>query len=76
EGGRVVLPFTVRDAQSPVQRVEIAAGDGDWRVVHPLDGVPDGLVERFEATLDGTGAGPVIIRATDALRNTVSVFGE
>ena len=76
EGGRVVLPFTVRDAQSPVQRVEIAAGDGDWRVVHPLDGVPDGLVERFEATLDGTGSEPVIIRATDALRNTVSVFGD
>ena len=76
EGTRVVLPFTVRDAQSPVQRVEIAAGNGDWRVVFPLDGVPDGLVERFEVALDGAGAGPVVIRATDALRNTVSVFGE
>ena len=76
EGGRVVLPFTVRDAQSPVQRVEIAAGNGDWRVVYPLDGVPDGLLERFEVVLDGAGDGPVIIRATDALRNTVSVFGE
>ena len=75
-GGRAVLPFTVRDAQSPVRRVEIATGDGDWRVVFPLDGVPDGLVERFEAVLDGAGDGPVIIRATDALRNTVSVFGE
>ena len=76
EGGRVVLPFTVRDAQSPVQRVEIAAGNDDWRVVYPLDGVPDGLVERFEVVLEGAGAGPVVIRATDALRNTVSVFGE
>ena len=75
-GRPVVLPFTVRDAQSPVQRVEIAAGNDDWRVVHPLDGVPDGLVERFEVVLDGAGAGPVVIRATDALRNTVSVFGE
>lgn len=76
EGGRVVLPFTVRDAQSPVQRVEIRVGAGDWRVVHPLDGVPDGLVERFEVVLDGTGDAPIVIRATDALRNTVSVFGE
>ena len=76
EGGRVVLPFTVRDAQSPVQRVEIAAGNADWRVVFPLDGVPDGLVERFEVVLDAAATGPVVIRATDALRNTVSVFGE
>lgn len=78
EGGRVVLPFTVRDAQSPVQQVEIRAGSGDWRVVYPLDGVPDGLVERFEVVLDDAGAGgaPVVIRASDALRNTVSAFGE
>ena len=76
EGGRTVLPFTVRDAQSPVRRVEIRVGAGDWRVVYPLDGVPDGLVERFEAVLDGNGGAPIVIRATDALRNTVSVFGE
>ena len=76
EGNRVVLPFTVRDAQSPVQRVEIAAGNDQWRVVYPLDGVPDGLVERFEVVLDAGGDAPIIIRATDALRNTVSVFGE
>ena len=75
EGGRVVLPFTVRDAQSPVQRVEIRAGNGDWRVVYPLDGVPDGLMERFEVVIDGADA-PIVIRATDALRNTVSAFGE
>ena len=76
EGNRVVLPFTVRDAQSPVQQVEIDIGDGVWRVVYPLDGVPDGLVERFEVVLDGTGDAPIVIRAVDALRNTVSVFGE
>ena len=76
EGGRVVLPFTVRDAQSPVQRVEVRAGNDDWRVVYPLDGVPDGLTERFEVALDGVGDAPIVIRATDALRNTVSAFGE
>jgi len=66
----------VRDAQSPVQRVEVRAGNGDWRVVYPLDGVPDGLMERFEVVLDGAGDAPIVIRATDALRNTVSAFGE
>ncbi len=76
EGNRVVLPFTVRDAQSPVQRVEITTGNDRWQVVYPLDGVPDGLVERFEVVLDAAGDAPIIIRATDALRNTVSVFGE
>ncbi len=76
EGNRVVLSFTVRDAQSPVQRVEIATENDNWRVVFPLDGVPDGLVEQFEVVLDGAGDTPIIIRATDALRNTVSVFGE
>lgn len=76
EGGRLLLPFTVRDAQSPVQRVEIRAGGGDWQVLHPLDGVPDGLVERFEADLNGVGDAPVVIRAVDALQNAASAFGQ
>ena len=76
EGGRIVLPFTVRDAQSPVQRVEVRAGSGDWRVVHPLDGVPDGLVERFEVVLNEAGDAPIVIRAADALRNAASAFGQ
>ena len=75
EGGRSVLPFTVRDVQSPIQLVELSQGDNLWRAVYPTDGIPDGRVERFEIVLEGVGDGTVIIRATDALRNTVTVSG-
>ena len=75
EGGRVVLPFTVRDDQSAIQLVELSQGDDTWRVVYPLDGIPDGLVERFEVALTDPVAGVVIIRATDVLRNTITVSG-
>ena len=75
EGGRSVLPFTVRDDQSPIQLVELSQGSDTWRAIYPIDGIPDGLVERFEIVLDDQGAGTTIIRATDALRNTVTVSG-
>jgi len=73
EGGRSVLPFTVRDDQSAIQLVELSLGIDTWRVLYPIDGIPDGLVERFEIVLDDLGEGMIIIRATDALRNTVTV---
>ena len=75
EGGRSVLPFTVRDDQSAIQLVELSQGDDQWRVVYPTDGIPDELVERFEVVLTDPGRGTIIIRATDALRNTVTVSG-
>ena len=74
-GDRSVLPFTVRDDQSPIQLVELSQGDDTWHVVYPTDGIPDGLVERFEVVLDDPGAGTTIIRATDALQNTVTAAG-
>ena len=75
EGGRAVLPFTVRDDQSAIQLVELSQGDDRWRVVYPTDGIPDELVERFEVVLTDPRGGTIIIRATDALRNTVTVSG-
>jgi hypothetical protein len=75
EGGRSVLSFTVRDDQSAIQLVELAQGDDTWRVVYPIDGIPDGLVELFEVVLTDPGGGMIIIRATDVLRNTVTVSG-
>ena len=75
EGGRSVLPFTVHDDQSAIQLVELSQGDDRWHVVYPTDGIPDGLVEHFEVVLTDPDEGTVIIRATDALRNTVTVSG-
>jgi len=75
EAGRHLLSFTVRDDQSPIRRVEVSQGNDEWQLVFPLDGIPDGLTERFETVLDGPLNTPVLIRATDALRNAASARG-
>ena len=75
EGGLSVLPFTVRDEVSAIRLVEFSQGDERWRVVYPTDGIPDERVEQFEVVLTDPGEGSIIIRATDALRNTVTVSG-
>ena len=75
EGGLSVLPFTVRDEMSAIQLVEFSQGDERWRVVYPTDGIPDERVEQFEVVLTDPGEGTIIIRATDTLRNTVTVSG-
>lgn len=76
-GGARTLPFTVRDDQSPIQRVETWDGDGSWRVVYPNDGISDGLVEEFDVPVagdpDAPGTAVLLIRAIDALRNSVTV---
>ena len=64
EGGRAVLSFTARDDQSAIQLVELSQGDDTWRVVYPIDGIPDELVEQFEVVLTDPGEGMIIIRAT------------
>ena len=75
EGGRSILEFTVRDDHSPIQLVEFSQGNDIWRVVYPMDGIPDGLMEQFEVVIDNPSEGTSIIRATDALRNRATVFG-
>ena len=76
-GTQRVLPFTVRDDQSPIQRVEVWEGGDSWRVVYPIDGIADGLVEEFEVALSSATETEtsVVVRATDALRNIVTVSG-
>ena len=45
-----------------------------WQLVHPLDGLSDAPVERYEIRL-GEGQDPrlVVIRATDLLQNVISI---
>jgi hypothetical protein len=69
-GTRSTLTFTVRDDQSPVQRVEYSLDASRWRMVYPKDGIPDSRREEFEVVVDDSEAGrSVIIRATDAMNN-------
>ncbi len=66
------LSFRVQDRASPLFRVEYAMDGGDWRVVHPKDGVTDSEMEEFEVSLEGLGSGEhtLAIRARDTSNNT------
>jgi sugar lactone lactonase YvrE len=77
ERGRVTIPFVVRDEQSPVSRVEYSLDGSRWRVVYPLDGIPDSRVEEFELQVDEEASQKsVIIRATDAMDNSTTAVAE
>jgi hypothetical protein len=74
--GHTTLPFTVRDDESPVTRVEYSVDAERWKTIYPTDGIPDSRVERFELVLEGNApAASVIIRATDALDNVATSTG-
>ena len=75
---RSVLRFVVRDDQSAVQRVEYSLDASRWRVVFPVDGIPDSKREEFEIKLDDAdnGARSVIIRASDAMNNVATAVAE
>ena len=76
-GTRTMITFSVRDQQSPVQRVEYSLDASRWRVVHPKDGIADSRREDFEVLLDETEpARSVIIRATDAMNNVSTAVAE
>ena len=73
ENARTHLSFTVRDAHSPVQRVEYSLDAVRWRTVFPIDGIADAPTESFDILLDeGVVASDVTLRAHDALGNVVT----
>jgi hypothetical protein len=70
---RSTIVFTVRDEQSPVQRVEYSLDGSRWRVVYPKDGIPDSRREDFEVTVDDNEPGrSVIVRAMDVMNNVAT----
>ena len=72
-GTRTSVGFVVRDAQSPVQRVEYSLDASRWRVVYPKDGIPDSRREQFEVVMEeGETGRSVILRATDAMNNVAT----
>lgn len=74
QGTTTRVTVRVRDAQSPVARLEYAVAGALWQTVHPADGLADSLDERFEFTLPaGTDPATVVVRAMDLLQNAASV---
>jgi hypothetical protein len=70
DGARVIVAAEVRDADSPVTKVEYSLDAQRWQPAFPRDGILDGRVEAFEIRLEPDAAGrTIVIRATDALGN-------
>ena len=70
DGARFVVPAEIRDADSPITRVEFSLDAQRWQPAFPRDGILDARQEVFEIRLDADAAGrTLVIRATDALGN-------
>jgi hypothetical protein len=70
DGGQIVVPFEVRDTDSPVTRVEYSLDAQSWQGAFPADGILDGRQERFSVRLDPAMSGRMlVVRATDAMNN-------
>jgi hypothetical protein len=73
DGGSIVVPFEVRDADSHITRVDYALDAQRWQSAFPQDGILDGRLEQFSLRLDAAMAGrTLVIRATDAMNNVGS----
>lgn len=74
DGNGIVVAFMVRDGHSAIAEAGYSLDGTRWQAVYPADGIADSRVEGFELALpSGTIAQGVVLRATDALRNTATV---
>ncbi|MFN8057802.1 MAG: hypothetical protein U0Q12_01460 [Vicinamibacterales bacterium] len=69
---KVKLTFTVRDTQSPMDRVELSLDANRWQLVFPADGLADSRDERYEVEVDAKDAASILVRATDAMNNAAT----
>ena len=72
--GEVQLQFTASDPGGSVASVEIAVDGGEWRPVHPLDGIADSEEERYQLVVDpevpeNTTVRSLRVRVIDAAGN-------
>jgi hypothetical protein len=70
EGGMIVIPVDIRDADSAVTRVEYSLDAQRWQGAFPQDGILDGRQEQFTLRFDPSVAGrTLVVRATDTMSN-------
>ncbi len=71
--GRAVVTVEVRDAHSPISRVEYSLDGAAWLPAYPRDRMLDSRLETLTLTLPAGGAGKtLVVRAADALHNVGS----
>ncbi|HUF47230.1 MAG TPA: hypothetical protein VMM93_05380, partial [Vicinamibacterales bacterium] len=52
EATGALIVIEVRDALSPIQKVEYSVAGGAWQLLYPVDGLADSPVERYQFRLD------------------------
>jgi hypothetical protein len=73
ESRGIVAHVRVRDAQSPIDKVEYAIGGGAWTLVYPVDGLADSREEQYEIVVKSEAdLNQMVIRATDLMQNVLS----
>ena len=71
-GNDRLVRLRVSDAQSTLERVEYTVDAETWRALYPADGIADQREERFEVTVTAAELGRLVLRATDAMKNTTT----
>ncbi len=71
DGNSLDVAFQVEDSFSSIQEVEYLIRPGQWRVIFPVDGVCDSLMESFKSRLPlpGNAENLVSVRVTDRHHN-------
>ena len=71
-GDRAVVRLLVSDGQSTLERVEYTVDAQQWQAAYPEDGIADEREERFELTVPAGDLGRLVLRVTDAMKNTAT----
>ena len=71
-GDRSVVQLVVSDGQSIVERVEYTVDAERWNAAYPSDGIADEREERFEVTVPAGSIERLVVRVTDAMKNTAT----
>jgi len=72
DGARSIVTFDVADTHSVIERLEYSVDLGPWQTAYPEDGSADSRRERFAVVVEGSAAGRVVLRATDAMNNAAT----
>ena len=72
-GNRSVVRVIVSDGQSTLERVEYTVDAERWQAAYPSDGIADEREERFEVTVPAGDLARLVLRVTDAMKNTATV---
>jgi hypothetical protein len=73
DGAKATVVIEVRDSHSPVDRVEYSVDASRWQTLAPTDGIGDSRQARYTLRVDAAAVGRIVVRASDALNNMVTL---